>query len=97
MISFHSLWSIFAIAALIMMVGGNARGQAAFCGTATDDFTSSGYDATALVRQHCQIGETIVIPAAYSGAVALLCDFSKSIVSTGASTMCVLAKPRPRH
>ena len=97
MISYRSLWSILAVAALIMIIGGDARGQAAFCGTATDDFTRSGYDAVPMVQQHCQIGETIVIPATYSGAVALLCDFSKSIVSTGASTVCVLAKSRPRH
>jgi len=100
MMSFVRSWLMIAGAALLVMTGGNAWGQSAYCGMAFSDFAKGG-DVVATISRDCVVGETISIPGppvygANDLAAAVFCDFSKSIlVSPGGSTVCVLAAPRP--
>jgi hypothetical protein len=41
----------------------------------------------------CARGDTVVIPARNPGAVARVCDFSKSIVTIGDNVVCVMVFP----
>jgi hypothetical protein len=41
----------------------------------------------------CSRGDTIVIPARNPGAVARMCDFSKSIVALAENVVCVMVFP----
>jgi hypothetical protein len=43
--------------------------------------------------KRCTRGDTIVIPAKSASAVARLCDFSKSIVTTQDHVVCVIVLP----
>ena len=41
----------------------------------------------------CSRGDTIVIPARIPGAVARMCDFSKTIVAVGENVVCAMVFP----
>jgi len=41
----------------------------------------------------CSAGDTIVIPVRSAGAVARMCDFSKSIVTAGDNVVCAMVFP----
>jgi hypothetical protein len=76
-----------------------AQEQSAYCRSAAVAFFKESGDAEyAIVRQKCKRGDTIAINTAAQGAVfhiARLCDFSKAIVVTGPTTICVLVGERP--
>src|SRR5580692_7630903 len=38
----------------------------------------------------CSAGDTIVVPSRSAGAIARMCDFSKSIVAVGDNVVCVM-------
>ena len=41
----------------------------------------------------CSTGDTIVVPARSAGAIARMCDFSKSIVALGDNVVCAMVLP----
>lgn len=41
----------------------------------------------------CSAGDTIVVPARSAGAIARMCDFSKSIVAVGDNVVCAMVLP----
>jgi hypothetical protein len=41
----------------------------------------------------CSAGDTIVVPSRSAGAIARMCDFSKSIVTVGDNVVCVMVLP----
>jgi hypothetical protein len=41
----------------------------------------------------CSAGDTIVVPARSAGAIARMCDFSKSIVAMGDNVICAMVLP----
>ena len=64
----------------------------AYCLAASAAFLESESKATEELRK-CARGDTIVIPAKSASAIARLCDFSKSIVTTSDHVVCVLQLP----
>ena len=41
----------------------------------------------------CSAGDTIVVPSRSAGAVARMCDFSKSVVTVGENVVCAMVFP----
>ena len=41
----------------------------------------------------CSAGDTIVVPARSAGAIARMCDFSKSVVAVGDKVVCAMVLP----
>ena len=41
----------------------------------------------------CSAGDTIVVPARSAGAIARMCDFSKSIAAVGDNVVCAMVMP----
>lgn len=41
----------------------------------------------------CSAGDTIVVPSRSAGAIARMCDFSKSVVAIGDNVVCVMVLP----
>ena len=99
----------FAFMALMMASGANAQVPApaqppglptraaalptsSYCLPASAGFLQG--DANASEEMHkCARGDTVVIPAKSPGAVARVCDFSKSIVAIGDNVVCVMVFP----
>ena len=95
----------FAFMALMVASGANAQVPApaqqprptalptsSYCLPASAGFLQG--DAKASEEMHkCARGDTVVIPAKSPGAVARVCDFSKSIVAIGDNVVCVMVLP----
>jgi hypothetical protein len=63
-----------------------------YCLPASAGFLDSDAKASDEMRK-CVKGDTIVVPARNPGAVARMCDFSKSIAAFGESVVCVMVFP----
>jgi hypothetical protein len=63
-----------------------------YCLPASAGFLESDAKASDEMRK-CAKGDTIVVPARNPGAVARMCDFSKSIAAFGESVVCVMVFP----
>lgn len=63
-----------------------------YCLAASAAFLESETKAFEELKK-CARGDTIVIPAKSASAVARLCDFSKSIVTTQDHVVCVIVLP----
>jgi hypothetical protein len=46
------------------------------------------------IREGCRPGDTILLGAAQTGAIASLCDFNQTVFSNGRDVICVMAAPR---
>lgn len=81
----------FLLVLLIVGLAGTARAQEAYC------YSTITVDVTFLkLVNECPPGDIIIIPADRTANVAMLCDFTKQIVSLDARIMCVrVARPRP--
>jgi hypothetical protein len=95
-------------AALMVASGANAQGPAPaqppklttrpaalpsfYCLPASAAFLEGDSRAAEEMRK-CARGDTVVIPAKNPGAVARVCDFSKSIVTIGDNVVCVIVFP----
>jgi hypothetical protein len=86
-----SLVALTVLSAQLILKDVRAESSTCYAGPAL--MSRNAQDNISGVRQRCEIGDVIVIPD--GAAVATLCDFSKSIVSSDGYTNCVLAKPRP--
>jgi hypothetical protein len=86
---------IFLLAAAAMVRPAQAAGYCRDAGALSQ--TRQGYKAlTAALVASCKIGDTIVLDG-YLQAVAIVCDFSKAIVSNGRSVACVMDQPMDVH
>jgi hypothetical protein len=64
----------------------------AYCLPVSAGFLESEAKASEEMRK-CARGDTIVVPARTPGAVARMCDFSRSIVALGDNVVCVMVSP----
>src|SRR5437667_12704665 len=64
----------------------------AYCLPVSAGFLESEAKASEEMRK-CARGDTVVIPSKNPGAVARVCDFSKSIVAIGDNVVCVMVFP----
>jgi hypothetical protein len=63
-----------------------------YCLPVSAGFLESEAKASDEMRK-CSAGDTIVIPSRSAGAVARMCDFSKSIVPVGDNVVCAMVSP----
>jgi len=63
-----------------------------YCLPASAAFLEGDSKAAEEMRK-CARGDTVVIPARNPGAVARVCDFSKSMVAIGDNVVCVMVSP----
>jgi hypothetical protein len=80
-------------------VGNAATPQGGYCqdAQAMSDSESGYHSLPAKLFAHCQPGDTIVLDGVPQ-TVGIVCDFSRSIVSSGRSVICVMAaQPRQVH
>jgi hypothetical protein len=63
-----------------------------YCLPASAGFLEGDSKASEEMRK-CARGDTVVIPAKSPGALARVCDFSKSIVTIGDNVVCVMVFP----
>jgi hypothetical protein len=95
--------------ALILLVGIRTTDQAwgqmpaptspgptpsAYCSSGAGAFTLSQEQGFAETRQKCKPGDTILLPGGSTGAIARICDFSRSIVSTDGLVICTVTSQR---
>lgn len=71
--------------------------HSAYCSSGAGAFTVSDESGFAEVKQKCKPGDTILIPGGSTGAIAKVCDFSRSVVTTAGSVICVLAVQRSKR
>ena len=46
-------------------------------------------------KKRCQPGDVISVPSAYASVVKQVCDFNKSVVKQGDTTMCIMRQVSP--
>jgi hypothetical protein len=96
--------------ALVLLVGirsaDHAWGQtaappaptlSAYCSSGAGGFSLSDEQGYAETKQKCKPGDTILLPGDSTGAIARICDFSRSIVSTAGHVICTVALQRSRR
>jgi len=71
--------------------------HSAYCSSGAGAFTVSDELGFSETRQKCKPGDTILLPGASTGAIAKVCDFSRSVVATAGSVICVLASQRSKR
>jgi hypothetical protein len=74
-----------------------SAGTSAYCSSGSSAFTISDEQGLSETTQKCRPGDTILIPGASTGAIAKVCDFSRTIVSTAGSVLCVVASQRSKR
>jgi hypothetical protein len=70
--------------------------QSAYCVSASGGFLSSEAQGFAELKK-CQRGDTVIIPAGSASVVARVCDFSRAVVASGGSIICVVQGERSRR
>lgn len=101
---------MFLILALLASIAANREASAqtvpppppaptgsAYCSCGAGAFTLSAEQGYAETRQKCKPGDTILLPGDTTGAIARICDFSRSIVSTAGLLLCVVTAQRAKR
>lgn len=69
--------------------GASAKPKSSYCAAGSAGFQKSDAAGIAGLAK-CVRGDTIIIPAGDGDVVARVCDFTKSIVTSGGYTVCVM-------
>jgi hypothetical protein len=87
---------IALLAAIMLAAPSGAFAQDVYCalGTIRAVNPRSPNSVIESVRTHCNPGELVALDQAHNFTIAMLCDFSKTIMEVGGATLCVLASPR---
>ena len=87
---------MLAAVAALWAIAPEAGAQAAYCvaGSSAASMLQTPQEMVVAMRERCRVGETIYLGAGQTGAIALLCDFTKTIVVTSGTALCLLGPPR---
>ena len=90
--------SLTTLAFTGLACGQSSETLPAYCGSGSAALalgSGTAMSRLAEVRQKCRPGDTIFVPTANPAVIAKICDFSRTIVSTGYDVVCVVTAVRP--
>jgi hypothetical protein len=76
-----------ALIALLCLYAAAARADSQYCFAGLPDQSDQAFFER--VRNGCQPGDVIVLPAGFAGAIGLFCDFDRQIVAAGDKILCI--------